>query len=516
MVGTPILPWRQSGRIMPTVSHCIIVLLLTLLLVSTPTTAEARIDDLLPPSTLQFPKKQAEKFIRELNLFPRNDVNIVEDDPAADAPKIVEKRIQFPYLSYSEAGNSTGTTVEDFGHHAGYYRLPHTKGARMFYFFFESRKTNRNDPVVLWLTGGPGCSSSLALFYENGPFQLTNNLSLVWNDFGWDKESNLIYIDQPTGTGFSYSSDRGDIRTSSEEASVDFYDFLQAFFEKHPQYAKNDFYITGESYAGHYIPAFGAQIHRRNKNNEGLHINLKGLAIGNGLTNPEIQYKAYPDYALDMKLIDKSQYNDLSRSASTCQQEIRSCGANVSSACSHAYYICNNVFNEVLAASGGGINYYDIRKKCQGSLCYDFSNAEEFLNKNSVKNALGVGDIVFVSCSSVVYEAMRGDWMKNFELGLPELLQDGIRLLIYAGEYDLICNWLGNSRWVDNMTWSGQKDFLSAPSVSFTVDGAKAGEQKSHGPLTFLKVYNAGHMVPMDQPKASLEMLRRWIAGKPL
>ncbi|KAL0436384.1 UNVERIFIED_CONTAM: Serine carboxypeptidase-like 47 [Sesamum radiatum] len=494
-------------------SHRILLLLPTLLsLVSSPAAAEVRIDNLLPPSTLQFSKRQAEKFIRELNLFPRNDVNIVEDDPAADAPKIVERRIQFPYLSYSEAGNSTGATVEDFGHHAGYYRLPHTKGARMFYFFFESRKKNINDPVVLWLTGGPGCSSSLALFYENGPFQLTNNLSLVWNDFGWDKESNLIYIDQPTGTGFSYSSDRADIRTSSEEASVDFYDFLQAFFEKHPQYSKNDFYITGESYAGHYIPAFAAQVHQRNKNNEGLHINLKGIAIGNGLTNPEIQYTAYPDYALDMKLIDKSQYNDISRTASRCLQAIRACDANISSICSRAYSLCNSVFDKILAAS----DVLRYSEKCQGSLCYDFSNVEVFLNKESVKNALGVGDIVFVSCSSVVYDAMREDWIKNFEVGIPELLQDGIRLLIYAGEYDLICNWLGNSRWVDDMTWSGQQDFLSAPSVPFTVDGAKAGEQKSHGPLTFLKVYNAGHMVPMDQPKASLEMLRRWIAGKPL
>lgn len=66
------------------------------------------------------------------------------------------------------------------------------------------------------------------------------------------------------------------------------------------------------------------------------------------------------------------------------------------------------------------------------------------------------------------------------------------------------------------MEWSGKKEFLSAPSVPFTVDGLKAGLQKSHGPLIFLKVYNAGHMVPMDQPKASLEMLRRWMESTPL
>lgn len=141
------------------------------------------------------------------------------------------------------------------------------KNCRMFYFFFESRNS-KNDPVVIWLTGGPGCSSELALFYENGPFQISNNLSLVWNDYGWDKVfyfilllffcnnpelflsinlaislllkilcvciyiyllqiSNLIYVDQPTGTGFSYTSDNDDIRHDEQGVSNDLYDFLQ-------------------------------------------------------------------------------------------------------------------------------------------------------------------------------------------------------------------------------------------------------------------------------------------------
>ena len=89
------------------------------------------------------------------------------------------------------------------------------------------------------------------------------------------------------------------------------------------------------------------------------------------------------------------------------------------------------------------LQYYDIRKKCEGSLCYDFSNMEKFLNQRSVRDALGVGDIDFVSCSSTVYQAMLVDWMRNLEVGIPTLLEDGISLLVYAGEYDLICNWLG-------------------------------------------------------------------------
>ncbi|KAK4492705.1 hypothetical protein RD792_003525 [Penstemon davidsonii] len=87
--------------------------------------------------------------------------------------------------------------------------------------------------------------------------------------------SNLIYVDQPIGTGFSYTSSKQDLRKSTDAASVDFYDFLLAFFRKHPRFKKNDFYITGESYAGHYIPAFSVRIHHANKNNKSTKINLK-------------------------------------------------------------------------------------------------------------------------------------------------------------------------------------------------------------------------------------------------
>lgn len=88
------------------------------------------------------------------------------------------------------------------------------------------------------------------------------------------------------------------------------------------------------------------------------------------------------------------------------------------------------------------LQHYDIRKECEGSLCYDFSNMENFLGKKSVKDALGVGDINFVSCSPVVYQAMLMDWMRNLEAGIPHLLEDEIKLLVYAEEYNHICNWL--------------------------------------------------------------------------
>eukprot|EP00262_Sarcandra_glabra_P016595 TRINITY_DN545_c0_g1_i1.p1 TRINITY_DN545_c0_g1~~TRINITY_DN545_c0_g1_i1.p1 ORF type:complete len:499 (-),score=77.72 TRINITY_DN545_c0_g1_i1:189-1685(-) len=449
--------------------------------------------------------KFAENLIRDLNLLPTNP----EIDEASDStgPRLVEKKLNLNING--EIGSNL--SVEDLGHHAGYYRLEHTHAARMFYFFFESRGGSSN-PVVLWLTGGPGCSSELALFYENGPFSIADNMSLIWNDYGWDKASNLMYVDQPTGTGFSYSTDLRDLRYGEKGVSDDVYDFLQAFFKEHPNYSKNKFYITGESYAGHYIPAVADRVHRGNKEKLGIQINLQGFAIGNGLTNPAIQYEAYTDYALEMGIISQTEYNIIDKIYPVCKLGIKLCGSSGVVSWIASYFVCNSIFIAILGIAGN-INYYDIRKECEGSLCYDFSNMEKFLNEKSVRDALGVGDRKFVSCSPIVYEAMITDWMKNLEVGIPALIEDGINLLVYAGEYDLICNWLGNYRWVNSMEWSGQQMFAEAPMEPFTVDGKEAGLLKSYGSLSFLKVHDAGHMVPMDQPKVALEMLKRWTQG---
>ncbi|CAF1698274.1 unnamed protein product [Brassica napus] len=256
-----------------------------------------------------------------------------------------------------------------------------------------------------------------------------------------------------------------------------------------------------------------SRIRSGNKNDEGIPINLKGVAIGNGLTNPEIQYGAYADYALEMKLISQSVHESLKQDYVDCQSSIRICNRDGGLACNSSYYICNQIPEQILSENEG-INYYDLRKICVGEMCYDIWNVQTFLNQENVRKALGVGDNKFELCSGNVNDAMVVDWMINIEVKIPALVEDGINLLVYAGEYDLVCNWLGNSRWVEQMNWSGQKEFGSAKTVAFLVDGKEAGLMKNHGPLTFLKVHDAGHMVPMDQPKASLQMLQTWMQGR--
>eukprot|EP00253_Pinus_taeda_P033117 PITA_33117 len=446
-----------------------------------------------------------ERVIKELNLIP----GIAEPEEENDVGRrLVERSINLNINGDSEKNAS----LEELGHHAGYFRLKDTHAARVFYFFFESRGSKADDPVVLWMTGGPGCGSEIAVFYENGPFKITDNLTLIWNEYGWDKASNIIFVDQPTGTGFSYNTDRRDLRHDEKGVSNDMYDFIQEFFKEHPKYAKNDLFITGESYGGHYVPAVTSRVHQGNKNNEGLPINLKGFAIGNGLTDPTIQYKAYTDYAFEMGLIREDDYNRINKIYPSCERSIKICGTKGNDTCIASYFTCKSIFDSILALAGN-INYYDIRKECNGDLCYGFLNMKYYLNQSSVKDALGVGSQQFGLCSTLVFEYMLADWMRNMEVGIPTLLEDGVKLLVYAGEYDLICNWLGNSRWVNSMDWFGKDNFKKAPIKSFLVDDKEAGLITSYGPLSFLKVHDAGHMVPMDQPKAALEMLKRWTQG---
>jgi serine carboxypeptidase-like clade 4 len=460
-------------------------------------------------SAARFPQGQAERLIKALNLLPGLSEGGLNAAASLDGPRLHEREIKL------DVQGDSGISPEKLGQYAGYFKLARTHDANMFYFFFESRGNKTDDPVVLWMTGGPGCASELALFYENGPFKIKEDLSLEWNDFGWDKVSSIIFVDQPIGTGFSYSTDVRDLRHDEDGVSEDMYDFFQAFFKAHPQYLKNKFFVTGESYAGHYVPAVTGRLHKAIKNKEGVPINLKGFAIGNGLTQPDIQYEAYADYALDMNLISQYDYNRLSKLYPACATSIKLCGPKGTVTCIAAYLVCQSIFNAILSIAGN-VNYYDIRKECQGGLCYDFSRLDVFLNNETTRAALGVGERKFVPCSPLVYEAMIVDWMKNLEKGIPELLEDGIELLVYAGEYDLICNWLGNSRWVTAMDWSGQIEYAKADWKKFEVDGEEAGLTTGYGPLQFLKVHDAGHMVPMDQPKSSLEMLYRWTRGKSL
>lgn len=403
---------------------------------------------------------------------------------------------------------------------SGYFDIKGTRNANYFFWFFESRNDPKNDPMIIWLTGGPGCSSTLALFSENGPCSVNaEGTDTIRNEYGWNDRANIMWIDQPVGVGFSYG-DRTDYISTEEEVGEDMYWFLQAFFEAHPEYLESEFYVFGESYGGHYVPAISSRIYKGNKKNEGLHINLAGVGIGNGLTNPEIQYTYYAEMANNntygVKAVDDATYEKMVEKEEPCVKLIKLCQANTE-ACTPADDLCN--LWETTPYYRSGLNPYDITKPCgDNPLCYDFTNIEKYLNLQSTRDALHVVEesAAWEECNNKVNAMFVQDWMKNFHTNLIPMLEDNIRALIYAGDTDFICNWMGNKAWTLDLDWSGKAAFNAEGDHDWVVDDKQVGLARTADTLTFLQIFNAGHMVPMDQPKYALSMLNDFISKKPL
>lgn len=384
----------------------------------------------------------------------------------------------------------------------------------LFYWFFESRNDPKNDPVVLWLNGGPGCSSMMGLFMELGPSSVTKDGKLKYNDFSWNRNASVIFIDQPVNVGYSYSDSQV---TNTPAAGKDIYALLTLFFKQFPEYSKQSFHISGESYAGHYIPVFAAEILSHKKRN----INLQSVLIGNGLTDGLTQYEYYKPMACGdggwPAVLDKSSCQSMENAYPRCASLIQSCYNSESVwTCVPASIYCNNAMIGPYQRTGQ--NVYDVRRPCgDNSLCYDEIDwITSYLNKKEVMKAVGAEVDSYDSCNFDINRnfLMQGDWMKPFHRVVPGLLKE-IPVLVYAGDADYICNWLGNKAWMEALEWSGQKDYQKADLKDLLLggDGKKIGQVKSSGNFTFMRLHAGGHMVPYDQPEASAYMVESWLAG---
>ncbi|PNS17344.1 Carboxypeptidase Y A [Sphaceloma murrayae] len=385
----------------------------------------------------------------------------------------------------------------------------------LFYWFFESRNDPKNDPVVLWLNGGPGCSSLTGLFMELGPSSIDKNGKLVYNPASWNANASVIFLDQPVNVGFSYSSNPV---SNTVAAGKDVYALLTLFFKQFPEYSKQAFHISGESYAGHYIPVFASEILSHKKRN----INLQSILIGNGLTDGLTQYDYYRPMACGEggwpAVLDEQSCQAMDNALPRCKSLIENCYKSESVwSCVPASIYCNNAIIGPYQRTGQ--NPYDVRKKCGGnSLCYDELDwISKWLNQKHVMEALGAEIDSYDSCNMDINRnfLFAGDWMQPFHRLVPGILSQ-IPVLIYAGDADFICNWLGNLAWTNALEWPGQKGYQKAPIDDFKLlsDGKTAGSIKTSGNFTFMRLHAGGHMVPYDQPEASLEMLNRWIGGE--
>lgn len=175
---------------------------------------------------------------------------------------------------------------------SGSITVDEARGRSLFYVFVTAEEGDPSQlPVVLWLNGGPGCSSVGGGFLsELGPFYPTpGGQKLVKNDYSWARNASMLFVESPAFVGFSYSNDTRDARVGDDRTAADNLRFLLHWFERFPQFKSNDFYLSGESYAGHYVPQLAIQILEYNDHHTSQdQIHLKGLLVGNAWTDPSI------------------------------------------------------------------------------------------------------------------------------------------------------------------------------------------------------------------------------------
>lgn len=409
-----------------------------------------------------------------------------------------------------------------FRHFAGYIDVSpdgEPKGSRqLFYWFVEAQKNHSTAPLFLWTNGGPGCSGLAGFMTENGPFRPGfNGTSLVWNTYSWNKIVNMIFIEQPVGVGFS----KGNLDYYGDaQAADDNYKFLQGFFERYPHLTEHDFYLSSESYGGHYLPTLASLLVKR-----GGVRKFKGVFLGNPLT-----YMPYRDYGFygtlwGHQLIPKYSWDDYVShdcqhvNSPICGNILQKMYTIVSGLDPYAldFPTCSGsqatgqherlaILNMIARATGGKAQVY---QPCSEDLSH------QYLNQPEVKAAIHAMDVDWEMCSNRVhYYYNTTDTLAPMMPYWTELIQSdwNLNLMIFSGDDDAICATLGSQQFVWDLGFTPTDRNWE----SWKVDGQIAGfwtdfNVPSKGSFSFVTVHNAGHMVPSTQPKRALELLRRYL-----
>ncbi|KAH8924386.1 carboxypeptidase C [Atractiella rhizophila] len=418
---------------------------------------------------------------------------------------------------------------------SGYFEV--AEKHHLFFWFFESRSDPTNDPLVLWLNG-------TRLLGELGPCNIAEGgNSTEYNQYGWNAHANLLFLDQPVNVGYSWTD--GEEIMNSWEASEDFYVFLQLFYSRFPALKQNKFTLAGESYGGTYVPTFSRKVWDKNQElrniavqnrREVIEIPLESIMIGNGLSDPLLQTRGDWIYACQSPYAMLNRTNDLrldGKHVPICEQLLKICYENPTErTCGPAIVFC--ALSISMPVYELNTNPYDVREKCDivnkgvEDCAHMMGPINNYLNKPSIKAELGVPEHVgFTSCNGSVGINFQGHFDSYYphENLLIDMLEGGLRVLIYVGEDDYICNYEGNKLWMEALESSFKEEFNNAPTRDFVpqiLKGKKgsvrtAGMSQPHsGNFTFLTIEEAGHMVPTDQPVASLDMLERWLKNVPL
>mmetsp|Transcript_62711 Transcript_62711/g.149608 ORF Transcript_62711/g.149608 Transcript_62711/m.149608 type:complete len:481 (-) Transcript_62711:246-1688(-) len=413
----------------------------------------------------------------------------------------------------------------------------------LHYVLVEAETSPQTAPVVLWMNGGPGCSSMDGLFYEHGPLLVNEGGSaLVRNNFAWSKLATMLYLEAPVGVGYSYSENKTDLEhLNDEQTASDNLQALKVFFSLYPELKSRDFYVSGESYAGVYVPTLSHKIFQ----DSSVDWNMKGFIVGNGIFSWKLMQAStvpflYGHGAISsraMKKIDTACHGDYVKNVTEeCEQLVNK--AQQASQGLNFYDFYRDCFQKGDAQSNGILTGREIGKKPELLLdlvqrprpvhpalmadrvgedvpCIDSVGGTEYLGRSDVRSALHIASSLpgWAICSgSIAYS-------RNMSYFAPEhyrAMKDKYKILVYNGDTDMACDYVADQWGVDLVGAEVDSKMDWVPWKVSKGDGSQISgfitKYVTKGPgMYFATVKGAGHMVPQWKPQEASELLDRFL-----
>lgn len=430
-----------------------------------------------------------------------------------------------------------------FDMHAGEIPITDSGSTLFFWDFISPKRINERRPLVIWLNGGPGCSSMDGALMEIGPIRIENDL-LRFNK-GWFELADLLFIDQPLATGFSHLNNDDSLVTDLDLSTKNLMTFLEKYFNMIESSSSsnlkfNDIIIGGESYAGQYIPHLAKSI----KNSKWGSEKIKAITMGNAWIDPNLQSLSFIPFSIINGLINPEKDNEKLAYLLTKQdkcQNIQNNNKDIEFIDQTCDGILSNLLSVFRPEPKKCINVYDISKidsypSCGNNWPETIGDVTKYLNIPEVQNALNIKNSnkkKWNECNNNIFRAFKPS---NDQLSanlLTNLLQDGIKIQLFSGVNDLICNYLSTEMVLNHHL----SEFIKSPNIkdddydyddyygeideNYKRGGIEtmdmeliwkhgdeiAGEASIWGNLSYIKVNKASHMVAYDLSERSIGLL---------
>lgn len=401
--------------------------------------------------------------------------------------------------------------------------------AHLFWWYYKSPQRTSTPskpwPTVLWLQGGPGASGvGLGNFLEMGPL----DVDLKPRNSTWLYKADLIFVDNPVGTGYSYVEDDSLFVTSDWQQAADMTTVIRALAKEVPTLASSPLFLVAESYGGKYAATLGASIARAVRAGE-LNVTLGGVAVGDSWISPEDFTLSYTPLLLSVSRLDDNAGDEANKKAETVKEQIVAgqWAASQKSWSSLLDFIDTksgnvDVYNFMLDSGMDPValpvgssslmsSLQAMKYSTYGQDSQPGSNTIDGIMNGVIKQKLKIipKNFTWGQQSDSVYNALVNDFMKPRIDEIDELLSYGINVTVYNGQLDVICSTNGAEAWVQKLKWDGLKTFLSLPRQPLYCGASKGTKAfvRSHKNLHFYWILGAGHYVPADQPCIALSMI---------